>query len=221
MGFCDNLHHFKIYDIFVLPGTVAIDVGANLGIHSLVLSRCVGEYGKVFLFEPVNKLIKALKKNLAVNKVNNAVIIRKGAGESIGQQPFTFIEKEFNIGKGRVDYESKVFCKFSTIDFELKSNNQKISLIKIDTEGYELNVLKGAIKSISDSRPVLVIEFNPGYYSFEELKQYVPNNYSFYRIPEFNYLKITRIKNDEIDAGDILIIPTEKITPEYLSQLSN
>ena len=51
-GFSDNLTYFSLYRRFVQPGSVAIDVGANLGMHSLVLSRLVGNRGAVIAYEP-------------------------------------------------------------------------------------------------------------------------------------------------------------------------
>ena len=63
--------HFHVYRRFARPGTCAVDVGANLGIHALVLAACVGDSGKVHAFEPVPSICARMEENLKLNGVTN------------------------------------------------------------------------------------------------------------------------------------------------------
>ena len=139
---------------YTRKGTVAIDLGAHIGIHTLTMSKCVGKNGLVIAFEPQHKMFRELWHNIRLNKrVDNIVLLPLAVGEKeedIEMAPRNiYNEGGCRIGKGG-DRTHMV-----TLD-SLKLKN--ISFIKMDVESYELNVLKGATQTIKENKPVIVFE---------------------------------------------------------------
>jgi FkbM family methyltransferase len=211
LGFSDNLAMFEVYRRFAAPGTVAIDVGANMGAHSLALSACVGEHGKVVAFEPAAFLVDKLRENLALNHAHNVEARTLAVGSVCGPARLQWDPNEFNIGKGRIDERGNepIFC--STIDLELRGLTLPVSLIKIDTEGHELEVLKGAVGLIEEQRPVVVMEFNPSEYSLEDVRNRIPQRYAFFELAEYPDKGAMPIDIRLHHRCDLLIAPCERL----------
>src|SRR3954471_15117416 len=87
-GFDESLSVFNIYKQVLRPGAVAIDVGANLGIHSLVMSRCVGEQGHVYSYEPGPDIARVFLENVALNGAGNITLRQHGLGSEPGFMRF-------------------------------------------------------------------------------------------------------------------------------------
>lgn len=135
----------------ILPyvkGTV-IDVGAFIGDHTIAYAR---KATKVIAFEPNKSAFECLEYNL--NGKKNVELRNEGLGDNVGSISLT--EVETNIGMTYAE-ESKKGVKCITIDsLDLKS----LDFIKIDAEGYEHKILKGAEETIKKFKPVMVIEIN-------------------------------------------------------------
>ena len=138
----------------VRPGTVVIEVGAHIGTHTVPISRLVGPWGRVYAFEPQRKIYRELYHNLALNGVTNAVPLRFaiGAGEARVIEmnpPPPGNEGGTGVGAGGDRAELRSLDSFG---FE------RVSVLKIDVEGYENEVLIGASDTIRRNRPVILIE---------------------------------------------------------------
>ena len=207
-GFSDNRTIFDLYRQYALPGTAALDVGANLGIHSLVLSRCVGKRGAVFSYEPVESIHRRLGDNIRANGLVNIVTRSTGIGEINGEVGFDDHAGKFNIGKGRVQKQAHATIPVTTIDEEAEDLRSPVSLIKIDVEGYELSALRGARRTLERFEPALVLEFNPDRCAFPELVEAIPYRVDFYRIP-YNFREtlqpVTVFPFHE--RADLLVVP--------------
>jgi len=211
LGLDSCLNHFEIYRLFALPGTAAIDVGANLGIHSLVLSACVGGGGKVHAFEPVAAIRAKMEENLKINTITHVQLYEPALGNSIGKVSFRSNTADFNIGKGCVDQEGGLSVPITTIDHEFKETELPVSVIKIDTEGHELEVLKGAAGLLKKYRPTIVMEFNPKSYSLLEIEHQIPLSYSYFELPKRTNQRF-RLINDELPyCCELLMVPDEKL----------
>ena len=117
-----------------------IDCGAFIGDSSIILSKYTNY--KVFAFEPDRSIFKYLIKNIKENNLKNKVIpLNYGVGDK---------EEILNFGEDEL--------KITTIDNIVKKENiGRVSLIKMDIEGYELKALKGARETIQKYKPVLII----------------------------------------------------------------
>ena len=147
------------------PGKVFIDVGANFGVYTLVASKLVGAAGKVFAFEPTAQSFAILGQNVALNHSANvrafqvALTQTRGkawlyhgwdpVGNSLGMDPLCGNQGE------EVQTES--------LDNLLEENGiDRVDVIKVDVEGAEELVLRGATRTITNNRPVVIFEYNPG-----------------------------------------------------------
>jgi FkbM family methyltransferase len=153
-----------ILDHILAPGDVFVDVGANIGLMSVFASQKVGEKGRVVSFEPNPKTRAILQKNISLNHCTN---IRAEAFALSEQNKKSRIYDRWDVNRGGA---SLIAPEKPTDSYEIEettfsdffADTPSIKLVKIDVEGYELNVLKGARKYLLDSPnpPSLVVEFS-------------------------------------------------------------
>ena len=148
----------------LIKGDVFIDVGANIGLMSIYAGIKVGETGKVFAFEPNPNTRKILEENIVLNKIQNIKV--EGVALS-NETKKSKIYDRWDVNRGgaslikpenpseEYDIEEIPFSDYFNTD-------QPIKLVKIDVEGYELEVLMGAQKYISKAKvpPALIVEFS-------------------------------------------------------------
>ena len=160
-----------IADCFIEENTIIIDVGANIGFESLYFARKYPA-NLVYSYEPTAISYKCLSKSKDINGLANLKIFRLGVGEKSGRVEIHSATKE-TYNKGLASIETNfdlddTFIKetidITTLDDHIKEN-KRITLIKIDVQGYEPKVLEGAINLIKKDRPVIIYEHFEGYYS--------------------------------------------------------
>lgn len=133
-----------------LDGDVILDVGSHRGNHAIFFKKLTGM--DVICFEPFNENHKWLLANLELNDVE-ATVENKCVGEVCAT---TYVQnKGSNTGMPQVS-ESGQEVEQTKID--CYKGDRKVAMIKIDTEGYEFNVLAGAVLTINRDKPVLVVE---------------------------------------------------------------
>jgi FkbM family methyltransferase len=181
-GFSESLTLFEAYRRAIAPGTIAVDVGANIGAHSLVLSRCVGKNSQVYSYEPSRALCERFNENMTLNRIENLTLRNVGLGATNSTMRFQPREDQFSIGLGKLDAKGSVEVDVVTLDSDLQASN-RISLIKIDVEGNELDVLRGARTILSRHRPALVIECNTDW-TLDELRDTMPYPVKITSIPD-------------------------------------
>ena len=162
-GFRDNSQSA----LFALckPGDTIIDIGSNVGFSLLNMAKITGADGWVIGFEPDAVNFAQLEKNISINNFHNIKVCRKGLGNRPGKFRLENLV-EFNSGGKRINTSGNITSadftevEIVTLDNFIESDIvvSKIDLIKIDVEGFELNVLKGAIKAINKYSPVLFVE---------------------------------------------------------------
>lgn len=140
------------------PGSIALDIGAHIGIHTITMSRKVGSRGGVFAFEPQNKMHFELINNLKLNNCKNVSVVKKALGDEHKSVQLNARNPE-NEGGTAIGSGGDVVEQI-TLD-SLNLNN--VSLIKMDVERYELHVFKGAIETIKRNKPVIIFELLAGY----------------------------------------------------------
>jgi len=166
----------KFYQNILKKGSIVFDIGANIGIYSLTASINIGDKGKVYSFEPSDWAYNRLIENISLNKFKNVEYFKIGVSDkkgivkfykcaddaynSLGSRPMIDVKEIIEIEVDSLDH----FCEERKI--------KKIDILKIDAEGADYLVLKGAKKIInSDSPPVIFCEFNKGIsegYSFSK-----------------------------------------------------
>jgi FkbM family methyltransferase len=142
-------------------GDTFIDIGANIGLMSIYASTIVGDSGKVIAFEPNPQTYNILLENIAINKLTNIETHAVAIGDK-KETSIIYDNWESNRGSASLikptqsgnSYEIAV-CKLTDC-IDIKQN---ITLIKIDVEGYELNVLQGAHEILcAENAPMLIVE---------------------------------------------------------------
>ncbi|MDF2577013.1 MAG: methyltransferase, FkbM family [Chlamydiales bacterium] len=139
---------------------IVVEVGSNIGSHTVPLAQMVGKDGRVYAFEPQRIVYQTLCANIAINSLANveAFQIAIGANEGIATIPELSYESLSNFGGVSVNAgPNGIPVSQLKLDTILK-DIPRLKLIKIDAEGMELDVLKGGTEVISNFRPLLYIE---------------------------------------------------------------
>ncbi|MFN3405796.1 MAG: FkbM family methyltransferase [Cytophagaceae bacterium] len=154
---------FQNFKNFIKEGDVILDIGANIGFTALNFAKLVGPTGTVYAFEPDPYNYLQLENNWRLNKLMNLKLINIGLG-STHQIVKLKTELEDNRGKNRVDFNAtENFAEVSIVtidDFVKNANIKFVHLIKIDVEGYEYEVLKGAKNVLKVYKPKLFVEID-------------------------------------------------------------
>ena len=157
----------EVFAKFLKYGGCLYDVGAHIGFYSMVGARLVGEAGKIFAFEPDPSNIALLEENVARNHLMQVTCVRKAvwSGTKIvsfrrGPQPSSGASSR----RGSVVAEEPLEPNPSAIRVgavsldEFARDHMMPLLIKIDVEGGEVEVIRGASRLLSETQPVLLIE---------------------------------------------------------------
>lgn len=154
-------------DVFkrcINQGDTVVDAGANIGSHTLLLSRLVSNEGKVLAFEPNPTAFGIAYANMLINNCWNVNIWAKALGEKEGSASIEIPEYTvgINLGGARIssnDTNSENDIPITTLD---SFNLQQLHFLKADVEGYEGKLLEGAKETIDRCRPFIYLENEHG-----------------------------------------------------------
>jgi FkbM family methyltransferase len=145
----------RLLDKLLSPGDTFIDVGAHIGWFSTLAASRTGRSGKVIACEPYPDNVKLLRENLALNDARNAHVIEA----ALGSQPGTtrLAHGGDSGGVTALDWalEGAVEVPVTTLD-DVAQGAGAVKLLKIDVEGWEPHVLRGAAKMLSRTSYVLI-----------------------------------------------------------------
>ncbi|MCM2343192.1 MAG: FkbM family methyltransferase [Alphaproteobacteria bacterium] len=219
----DNIH--PILKSHALSGTAVIDVGASCGQEVVTLSKAVGPEGVVYCFEP-SYSYEALLRTVSLNQLNNVICIQAACGNRNGYLEgashglyFVGTECRYKEDSGtpiiRID------------DFLTHIQEQRpLSLIKIDTDGFEFEVIQGAQKTVSHFQTRIVAEFEShfdysGKRGADVLKRYKELGFRVHKIQtscqEINENAFESYTSEMLDpenmiAHDIVLVPVSPKT---------
>lgn len=163
--------NFTIVNAFIHLGSICFDVGANIGVYSMVMSRLSGKDGVVHAFEPVRHIRNRLLTNKIVNAAHNIIVSDSALGNSQGRMlMFQVKENQFRGGtstlikNNNVDSMGEgafeiVLTQVNTLDNYVSDRGLlRVDFMKIDVEGFEINVLRGAHTVLGAFHPVILFE---------------------------------------------------------------
>ena len=205
----------EIFEKYVKPDSTVVDIGAFIGSHTVKLAQ-LAKSGQVHAFEPQKDIFELLKKNAQVNNLNNVVLHKIALGDKICSSNtvqdlgFTKTNRGATPVRGCVEFGQAAFGMYPLDYFKLTN----VSFIKIDTEGSEPIVIKGALDTIKRNRPVMFIEVSNtskqqghSYFTHHEgmtvdefLKMMSDLNYTQQHINNADYLFIPNEYNAAKDA---------------------
>ncbi len=153
-------------------GVVALDCGANLGVHAVEWAKHMTGWGVVMAFEAQERVYYALAGNIAINNCFNARAVNAALTKEPGSmkipRPNYLVNSSFGslelkkrdntefIGQP-IDYSEQNMTEVRAVNLD-SYNFSRIDLIKINVEGMEMDVLAGGAKSIAANRPIMLIE---------------------------------------------------------------
>lgn len=147
-----------LFNEVLRPGMTVIEVGANIGSHTVSIAQKVGRKGRVYAFEPQRLVFQTLCANLALNQITNVMTYYSAAGDKPGS--ITVPELDPNAknnfgGLGLGGFDVGLEVPVVTLD-SLDLN--ACHFIKADVEGMEESVLRGAAEILKKYRPILYVE---------------------------------------------------------------
>jgi FkbM family methyltransferase len=153
---------------YLQEGDIFADIGANIGLFTVIAARSVGETGLVYAFEPAERPYQRLLQNVHLNKIQNVHAIRLGISDKVGQEEFSVPDPEYDAwaslgtpSAGAI--VSKKQIGVTTLDSFVRESNLtgRVALIKMDIEGWECKALLGGRDILSGPHaPVLQVEFS-------------------------------------------------------------
>jgi FkbM family methyltransferase len=193
---------------------VYLDVGANDGLYTLFASRLVGPTGRVLAFEPSGREFSRLEANLRLNGIQNVRALKAAAGDRSGVATLKVAgfghEGHNTLGAFAYDTEQQSLEEVPVVTLDDSVHAERVAhvgMIKIDAEGAELAVLKGAQRILRTHRPLIQLEFleaalaHQGSTS-EDVRQWLRSfGYRFYVFGRTGRPEaVTCVKDDGINA---------------------
>lgn len=156
----------------IKEGDVIVDIGANIGYYALQEARLAGDNGKVYAIEPVPGNVELLKKNIELNNYSNMKVFQLAVGD-VNKTDYIYVSDCRNTASMIKTQASidKVPVQVTTLDKFLE-NKPLPNLIRMDVEGYEVEIVKGMTKLLESNKPLkLIVELHPLYYVTKEKRE--------------------------------------------------
>lgn len=170
----------ELFRQVVKPGTLVVEVGANIGAHTVELARLIGPKGELYAFEPQRLVFQNLCANLALNQLSNVFAYQMALGDSAGNILVPPMDPSAVFNNGGVSLhgvdagESVPLSMLDMLDLPA------CHFLKADVEGMEVEVIKGGLNTIERYRPLLFVENDRPDRSEELLSLIAELNYDIY-----------------------------------------
>lgn len=140
-------------------GDVILEVGSNIGAHTIALSQFVGNSGKIYAFEAQRVIFQTLCANMALNSITNVECYHMAVASQKGflKIPEIRYDIEYNFGGMGID-KFQEGEKVPLVSLDSLVDVSRVNLIKVDVEGMESQVLTGAKQMIARYKPFLYVE---------------------------------------------------------------
>jgi FkbM family methyltransferase len=203
------------------PPATFVDIGANVGLITLPVARWLApDGGRVVAFEPIGVNAARLHESVGLNRLSNVTLVRRAVGAETstmvmlkeGRDAASGNAMAERPGDGRARGEL-VDCV--TLDDALDAADVRdIAFIKLDVEGYEFEVLRGALRTIDRSRPIVYGEFHNvlmprfGANFCNVAALFEPRRYRFFKFTgEFSAHEV----DPQPDHGNVVLVPAERV----------
>jgi FkbM family methyltransferase len=160
-------NEFFLLQRVIQPGMTFIDAGANMGLYSIFAARRVGPRGKVLALEPSGREFEILQKNVKLNSLTNVIVIRKALADRASDLDLSVapLGKSGHNTLGAFGYDTPLDHRervhAERLDDVVYSEGLgRVDVIKMDIEGAEMAALRGAVETLRQFKPVLLIELS-------------------------------------------------------------
>lgn len=208
----------RLVEKLIEPGMQILDVGANIGLYTLLLARLTGATGKVFAFEPEPNLFSILCENCAANEASNVTPFQCAAGDANGRATFqrgAFNSGDNRLGAGKSGAQS---IEVEVVRLDEALPVQTVHFVKLDVQGHELAALTGMHQLLASSPEVRVLfEFWPA--GLRAAKASPELLFQFFREREFLIYEVEGGQPRQLTAPSTLV---EKLgTKRYTNLLAS
>ncbi|MEA2709747.1 MAG: hypothetical protein QOF78_2348 [Phycisphaerales bacterium] len=195
------------------PGQVFWDVGANEGFFTLLAAKLVGDTGTIVAFEAHPDTCNQLRQQVAVNDLRNVTIVQKAVADRSGKMSFVddaastmarLAEARNTRAAGRM-----ITVDATTLDDSVNCAGKKPTLLKIDVEGAEILVLRGADRLLRECRPTILVELHDAELAAEARAIFDSYGYSLSDsngrvIPHDQYVRLVCARPAATDANSVM-----------------
>ena len=230
----------SLFEQIVKPGHVVVEAGANIGAHTVHLAQLAGDKGQVWAFEPQRLVFQLLAGNVALNSLTNVRCLQKCLGDG-GEKSLLVPVLDVNAVNNWGGLELGACNEGEPVEVVTVDSLDlpRCDFFKIDVEGMELKVLRGAERTVRKHRPVIYVEAdrpdkNPALFAYLRSLDYRlywhcpplynPDNY--FRNPE-NVMTVSRTKDDgstitlQIVSYNVLCLPKgSSIRPQGFAEVA-
>ncbi len=152
-----------VFEAVLRPGDTCYDVGANIGVYTLWAAGLVGPSGQVHAFEPVPPTMAVLREMVLRNGLGQVVPVASAIGATVGQTGL----RSYQGASGRAHAvadpsHADHLARLDTLDAYV-ARHRPPDLVKIDVEGAEIDVLRGAVGLLAAHAPALLLEMLPSH----------------------------------------------------------
>tara|TARA_B110000008_G_C16942534_1_gene553098 strand:- start:1343 stop:2005 length:663 start_codon:yes stop_codon:yes gene_type:complete len=173
------------------------DIGANIGFYSFLFAS-IAKNGQVISFEPVSNTFSDLKEGKNLNNYHNIQLKNFALGSEIKDQKIFFDKKELSIGTASF-FDHNSFENFETVQIDKIDNIFKLikipDFIKIDVEGFQMEVVKGAGNFFKKYSPLIMIEIDQNTEKWLE-DYFLDLNYQFFKFKKNSLHQVESIFNN-------------------------
>ncbi len=221
---CYEEHFAELFRCLVSPDDCCIDVGANIGVHTVRLAKLVGSRGQVIALEPEEEAARRAHRNIMLNQLSNAHIINAAAGEEAGGEAQLYQPDARDTNRARASLMRHSYLTGSVTTVPVVTIDEvcpgPVALIKIDVEGYEAAVVRGATAKIDRYSPAVIFEYAPELLHDASQSPFVwfaDRGYELLRIrckrngvTGRGRLALDRLRGLPLEGGDILAVPAAR-----------
>jgi FkbM family methyltransferase len=200
-------------------GMTYVDVGANIGHHALIAASRVGERGAIHAFEPAPAMFEALRRNMRRNGCRNVSCNNCALGDQQGVAQFYLSDISHSCANSLARTvhvtDRQVSISVRTLDdYAVAAAINRLDVLKVDVEGAELMVLRGAERTISQFQPLIVLEFSKHTIAFgyeaAELAQTLRNlEYELFTV---GTMPLTLHSHSDELFYNVLAVPVNRLT---------
>ncbi len=159
--------NFDFLKKHVNEGDIVLDIGAHIGLFSVIASRLTGPTGKVFAFEPSGVTHSLLNKTISINGISNIISVNAAVGAAPGEITFYVSPVKGDNSNSLVSYKTdrelipEIVKLYSVDAFVEEKGLKEIRFMKIDVEGAEYDALRGAERTLREIKPVCTLGIHP------------------------------------------------------------
>jgi FkbM family methyltransferase len=162
---CFEPHFAELFSLLVRPGDRCVDVGANIGLHTVRLAKLAGRGGAVTAIEPDPGLARRIERNLTLNDLANVRVVNAAASDKAGSvtlhRPDPGDPNRARASLNGYSYLTGDAISVPAVTVDQVCGSERVALIKIDVEGHESAVVRGAAGVIGRDAPSVVFEYAP------------------------------------------------------------